>query len=1135
MLDRLGTTESNDGVTQPSQRIFRIRREYNAWVANETMEDFSLRFTPRSRRHWSEFRVANTALGAVSFLALEAIGAAMALNYGFTNTIWAILVVGVLTFLTALPISYYAARYAVDMDLLTRGAGFGYLGSTITSLIYASFTFIFFALEAAIMASALQLYFDGLSITTCYLVSSLIIIPLVTYGITFISRLQLWTQPLWLVLLVLPYLAILWKDPGVFSQLAGLSGHTSGDSGFSWLMFGSAATVAFSLVVQVGEQVDFLRFLPEKTQQNRLRWWLAVLCAGPGWVVPGMLKMLGGVLLAYLVLQAQLPVEKALDPTQMYLAGFGYLFTDPDWAIAVTALFVVVSQVKINVTNAYAGSLAWSNFFARLTHSHPGRVVWLVFNVGIAILLLTLGVFKALEQVLGLYANIAIAWVGALVADLVINKPLGLSPAGIEFKRAHLYDINPVGFGATLLAGTLGVVCYAGTLGQWAQSFSPMIALAVALLTTPLLAWTTGGRWYSARRGKPVGAPGAAVQCTVCENRFESEDMAFCPAYGAPICSLCCTLESRCHDRCKSRSRSAEQMQDFLRKLLPAALARRVNFRVTHYLVVLLSLALLLTAVLGLVYYQEGVASGLAAAEREAMWLAFQKTYTLLLLVLAVGSWWIVLGVESRRVAQEESNHQNQLLLREIEAHERTDAALQQAKEAADAANLAKTRYVTGMSHEFRTPLNSILGYSQVLLRDERFAEEHRRPISTIQRSGQHLVSLIDGMLDLARIEAGRMQIEPAAIALRDFLDHVVKMVEPQARAKGLRFVVETPRRLPAYVHADARRLRQILINLLSNAIKFTERGSVTLRVQHRMEVARFEIVDTGVGIDPADHERIFLPFERSGSGRRAQAPGTGLGLTITRLLTELMGGELSMQSEPGSGSRFQVRLYLRELTAFDRHAVEDHRRIVGYTGPRRELLLVDDQPEQRQLLAALLLPLGFALREAASGAECLQAVRASRPDAVLLDVNMEGMDGWETCRQLRIQHAGALPVVMVSANVFHDQELVADSGCSGFVSKPVAEGELQAQLGIHLGLEWRYEAEPLPAAAAPAPARRTLDDESVAELTWLARIGDLGSLRRGIDRIEAENAAARAECAHLRALLDQVDLEAFLQWLRQE
>jgi cytosine/uracil/thiamine/allantoin permease len=188
-------------VSVTRQKIFRIRREYNSWVANETLEDYALRYTPRTFRKWSEFRVANTAFGAVSFLALEAIGGAIALSYGFQNALWAILVVGLITFLTGLPISYYAAKYGVDMDLLTRGAGFGYLGSTLTSLIYASFTFIFFALEAAIMGQALQMLLDW-PLVVCYLVSSLVVIPLVTHGITLISRLQLWTQPVWLVLWV---------------------------------------------------------------------------------------------------------------------------------------------------------------------------------------------------------------------------------------------------------------------------------------------------------------------------------------------------------------------------------------------------------------------------------------------------------------------------------------------------------------------------------------------------------------------------------------------------------------------------------------------------------------------------------------------------------------------------------------------------------------------------------------------------------------------------------------------------------------------------------------------------------------------------------------------------------------------
>ena len=390
------------------QKIFRIRRDYNSWVANETLEDYALRYTPRTFRKWSEMRVANTAFGAVSFLALEAIGGAIALNHGFSTALWAILVVGLITFLTGLPISYYAAKYGVDMDLLTRGAGFGYLGSTLTSLIYATFTFIFFALEAAIMALALEMLF-GWSLPVCYVISSLVIIPLVTHGITLISRLQTWTQPLWLGLWVLPFIAVAWNRPEAYVEFTQLAGRTTGDADFHWLAFGMAATVAFSLIVQVGEQVDFLRFLPEKTKENRVRWWTAVLVAGPGWIVPGMLKMLAGAFLAYLALQREVPVENAIEPTQMYLAGFSEVFGSPAVALGVTVLFVIVSQVKINVTNAYAGSLAWSNFFARLTHSHPGRVVWLVFNVIIAVLLMTLGVFGALERVLGLYSNVAIA------------------------------------------------------------------------------------------------------------------------------------------------------------------------------------------------------------------------------------------------------------------------------------------------------------------------------------------------------------------------------------------------------------------------------------------------------------------------------------------------------------------------------------------------------------------------------------------------------------------------------------------------------------------------------------------------------------------------------------------------------
>ncbi|CAH0354259.1 ATP-binding protein [Aquabacterium sp. CECT 9606] len=1136
------------------QKIFRIRRDYNSWVANETLEDYALRYTPRTFRKWSEFRVANTAFGAVSFLALEAIGGAIALNYGFSNMLWATLVVGLIIFMTGLPISYYAAKYGVDLDLLTRGAGFGYLGSTLTSLIYASFTFIFFALEAAIMALALQMVFDW-SLPVCYLASSLVIVPLVTHGITLISRLQLWTQPLWALMFVCPFVFVAIKRPEAYVEFTGMVGRSSGSSDFNLMAFGMAATVVFSLIVQVGEQVDFLRFLPEKTKENRVRWWTAVLVAGPGWIVPGMLKMVGGGFLAFLALQHNVPADKAMEPTQMYLAGFGEVFTSPTWALGTMVLFVIVSQVKINVTNAYAGSLAWSNFFARLTHSHPGRVVWLVFNVLIAVMLMTLGVFGALERVLGLYGNVAIGWVGALVADLVINKPLGWSPKHIEFKRAYLYDLNPVGLGATLLATVMAFAAHAGMFGALAQAGSPFIALTTALIASPLLAWTTQGRYYLARPNKTPWAPGQMVACSVCENQFESEDMATCPAYDAPICSLCCTLESRCHDRCKSRSRAAEQVSDALTAVLPLQLSSRINFRVGHYLVVFLSLAAVLAMVLGVVYYQEGVVNhvvdavnGPAVAMLEG---PFIKAYALLLLAAAVCSWWVVLASESRRLAQDESNRHNQLLQLEIDAHRRTDAALQAAKDLAEAANQAKTRYVAGMTHELRTPLNSIMGYAQILLKDEPRQGSGREALNTIQRSGEHLMGLIDGLLDLARIEAGRLRLDPVPLPLREFLDDVVRMVQTQTQAKGLDFALETRGRVPAWVYADAKRLRQILLNLLSNAARFTYKGRITLLVDARREVLRFEVIDTGIGIAPQDLDRIFLPFERGSAGRRSSEPGTGLGLTITHLLTELMGGELSVKSELGQGSTFTVRMYLREiaepamppqsaLAARPRHLP-----ITAYDGARRTLLVVDDQPIQRQMLAGMLLPLGFILREAASGLECLESVREACPDAVLLDITMDDVDGWQVARQIRAAGFTEVPIIMVSANVFENRpENLQAAQCQAFVAKPVIESELLDTLGEHLHIEWSAEPAALPlhllgqrhneaeAIGAPRLTASDLPLEVVEELCRLARIGHLRALREKLTQLAERYPQWQSEWVNLSHLADQFEFDTLIERL---
>ena len=268
-------------VDKANTSVLSARREYNQWVANETLEDFALRHTARRARRWSFTRITNTALGTSSFLALELLGATIALSFGVYHALWGIIVVCSLLFLSGLPISYYATKYSVDIDLLTRGAGFGYIGSTISSLIYASFTFIFFALEAAIMASALELLL-GLPLWLGYIASVVVVIPLVTYGITMISRFQILTQPIWLLLQLAPFIYVAQHPDGIVNDWLNYSGR-EGTEQFSWVVFGLTTTVLFALIAQIGEQVDLLRFLPEKKKRSRIKM-VGICCYSWAWL-----------------------------------------------------------------------------------------------------------------------------------------------------------------------------------------------------------------------------------------------------------------------------------------------------------------------------------------------------------------------------------------------------------------------------------------------------------------------------------------------------------------------------------------------------------------------------------------------------------------------------------------------------------------------------------------------------------------------------------------------------------------------------------------------------------------------------------------------------------------------------------
>ncbi|GAA2334636.1 purine-cytosine permease family protein [Streptomyces violaceusniger] len=537
----MSTTESPQTATAPKSET--------SQAAKETLEDYTLRFAPRSYRRWTPMVVATTALGGIAYMADFSIGAGIGLAHGTGNALVAIAVAAVVIFVTGFPLAYYGARYNIDLDLITRGSGFGYYGSVLTSVIFASFTFIFFALEGSIMAQGLKLGL-GLPLWLGYLVSTLMVIPLVIYGMKALSKLQVWTTPVWLVLMVAPLIYLIFTDPGTVDRFLAYTG-TDGDGGVNTASVLLGAGVCLSLIAQIGEQIDYLRFMPPKTEANKRTWWTAVVMAGPGWVVLGALKQAIGVFLAVYIL-AKVGPDVAPEPIQQFKGAFDAMM--PSWMVIPLAVaLVVISQIKINVTNAYSGSLAWTNSFTRVTKHYPGRLVFVLANLGFALALMEADMFSFLNSILGFYSNCAIAWVVTVATDIGINKYLlKLSPLQPEFRRGMLYAVNPVGVVAFVAASGLSIAMYFHGLGDTLQPYSPVAAAVIAFVLTPLMAIATKGRYYLRRTEDGIDEPlldtegnpsAVTLDCHVCQQPYERPDLAACATHDAVVCSLCLSTD----------------------------------------------------------------------------------------------------------------------------------------------------------------------------------------------------------------------------------------------------------------------------------------------------------------------------------------------------------------------------------------------------------------------------------------------------------------------------------------------------------------------------------------------------------------------------------------------------------------
>ncbi|MFN6464326.1 MAG: ATP-binding protein [Nostoc sp. DedVER02] len=494
----------------------------------------------------------------------------------------------------------------------------------------------------------------------------------------------------------------------------------------------------------------------------------------------------------------------------------------------------------------------------------------------------------------------------------------------------------------------------------------------------------------------------------------------------------------------------------------------------------------------------------------------------------------------------------NLILTTEIVERKRIEKELRIAQEVTQNSSQAKSEFLANMSHELRTPLNGILGYTQILQRTESLSEKGRKGLSVIYQCGSHLLTLINDVLDLSKIEARKLELYPVDFYLPAFIDSVTEICRIRAEQKVIAFHVELDPDLPTGIHADEKRLRQVLINLLSNAMKFTHQGSVTFKayVIERESNAngknnykiRFEVIDTGTGINPEQAEKIFQPFEQVGSQKR-QSEGTGLGLAISQKIVLLMGGRIQVQSEFGKGSTFWFEAKFSESKDWAKVSrVVEQGTIIGYQGQRRTILIADDKWENRSVIVNLLEPIGFTVVEASNGQEAWVQSLANEPDIIITDLVMPILDGFELINRLR--QVGAfkeIPIVASSASVFAvDQHKSIDVGADAFLPKPIEAENLLEMLRQFLQLQWIFDTK---VDAIKKTSKDSFNEQNeivhpskevLQELLELAQDGDIQNILELVEQLSASDEKLNLFSQQLTQLASNFQLKRLETFIEQ-